>query len=94
MSEDFLGHLKGLLAEIEADGLTKREAAADRRPPGRADRRPPRAARGAKSSISAPTTIWTCRSSRDHRGRQGRARRLGLPDGTVRFICGTQTLAS
>ena len=25
MSEDFLGHLKGLLAEIEADGLTKRE---------------------------------------------------------------------
>jgi glycine C-acetyltransferase len=25
VSEDFLGHLKGLLAEIEADGLTKRE---------------------------------------------------------------------
>ena len=91
MSEDFLGHLKGLLAEIEADGLTKRE----RLIAGPQGARIEIASGGSRRQVvnlcannylglaDHPEIIAAAKAGLDA---------FGFGMASVRFICGTQTL--
>ncbi|HTA99733.1 MAG TPA: glycine C-acetyltransferase [Bradyrhizobium sp.] len=93
MSEDFLGHLKGLLAQIEADGLTKRE----RLIAGPQGARIEIASGGSRRQVvnlcannylglaDHPEIIAAAKAGLDA---------FGFGMASVRFICGTQTLHS
>ncbi len=91
MSEEFLGHLKGLLAEIEADGLTKRERLIAGPQGGRIEI----ASGGSRRQVvnlcannylglaDHPEIIAAAKAGLDA---------FGFGMASVRFICGAQTL--
>jgi len=91
VSEEFLGHLRGLLAEIEADGLTKRERLIAGPQGGRIE---------IASGGSRRQVINLCANNylglADHPEIIAAAKAgldaFGFGMASVRFICGTQTL--
>src|SRR5271170_1908943 len=91
MSDAFLEHLSGTLAQIEADGLTKRERLIDGPQGGRIRVAGPNGTRG-MVNLCANNYLGLA----DHPEVTAAARaaldRYGFGMASVRFICGTQTL--
>jgi glycine C-acetyltransferase len=87
MSDAFLEHLRGALAQIEADGLTKRERLID-------------SPQGGRIRVAGREMVNLCANNylglADHPEVAAAARaaldRFGFGMASVRFICGTQTL--
>jgi glycine C-acetyltransferase len=87
MSDAFLEHLRGALAAIEADGLTKRERLIE-------------GPQGGRIRVAGREMVNLCANNylglADHPEVAAAARaaldRLGFGMASVRFICGTQTL--
>ena len=91
MSDAFLEHLRGTLAQIEADGLTKRERLIDSPQRGRIRVAGPN---GTREMVNLCANNYL--GLADHPEVTAAARaaldRYGFGMASVRFICGTQTL--
>src|SRR5271155_4531333 len=91
MSDAFLEHLRGTLAQIEADGLTKRERLIDGPQAGRIRVAGPN---GTREMVNLCANNYL--GLADHPEVTAAARaaldRYGFGMASVRFICGTQTL--
>ena len=91
MSDAFLEHLRGTLAQIEADGLTKRERLIDGPQGGRIRVAGPN---GTREMVNLCANNYL--GLADHPEVTAAARaaldRYGFGMASVRFICGTQTL--